>query len=261
MTIKLDNGDKITIYVCDDHAVNATVQAVKDAYTNKQGKIEELMKQAEELGLHVSMTTNGIAPMQEELPPVVSKPTAASNAVQPANAEQMTSQIPEDAGKKVTVIVPGAGPPTDDMLGDDVVSTDIIDSNKGMQSVGGASGGHAVDSHSSIDLGSLEDKLPEEARRGRVKMEMMEGRGGQPIAIPKKRVDGTGTTRINIVNTGGDSALQERFKNAAMSEDSDFRHGYQGATRDCPICKGTGFAENAGEEISCPKCSGTGIIH
>ena len=252
MTIKLDSGDKVTVYVCDDHAVDATVQAVKDAHVNKQNKIDELIKQAEELGLHIST--------QEELPPVVSKPTAASNAVQPAYTEQMTSQIPEDTKKKVTVIVPGTTP-INDMSGDDVVSTDVIDNNKGMQSIGGASGGHSVDSHSSIDLSSLEDKLPEEARRGMAKMEMMEGRGGQPIAIPKKRVDGTGTTRINIVNTGGDTALQERFKNAAMSEDSDFRHGYQGATRDCPICKGTGFAENAGEEISCPKCGGTGIIN
>ena len=58
-----------------------------------------MIKQAEELGLHISA--------QEELPPVVSKPTAASNAVQPAYTEQMTSQIPEDTKKKVTVIVPG----------------------------------------------------------------------------------------------------------------------------------------------------------
>lgn len=255
MTIKLDNGDKVTVYVCDDHAINATVQAVKDAHASRQNQIDQLIEQAKKLGLHVA---------EQELPVVVSKPTAASNAVQPANIGQMTPQIEESTGKlekKPVVITPGSVP-SNDMDGDDIVSTEVIDSSKGMKSVGGASGGHMVDSHGSHDFSSLEDQLPEDVRRGKIKMEMMEGRGGQPLAIPKKRMDGTGTTRINIVKTGGDTALQERFKTMASSENpADFRNGYQSSSRDCPICKGTGFTTNAGEEIQCPKCDGVGIIY
>ena len=255
MTIKLDNGDKVTVYVCDNHAINATVQAVKDAHASRQNQIDQLIEQAKKLGLHVA---------EQELPVVVSKPTAASNAVQPANIGQMTPQVEESTGKleKKPVVITPSSAPSNDMDGDDIISTEVIDSSKGMQSVGGASGGHMVDSHGSHDFASLEDQLPEDVRRGKIKMEMMEGRGGQPLAIPKKRMDGTGTTRINIVKTGGDTALQERFKTMASSENpADFRNGYQSSSRDCPICKGTGFATNAGEEIQCPKCDGVGIIY
>jgi len=224
MTIKLEDGSKITVHICDEHAEDATIKTARAAHLGKQQQIDAVLAQAKELGLELKLTL-----------------------------EPEDKEIKAKIKNKKNLKVPG-------MEGDDVVSTSQIDSSNGMVSVGGNAGGYAVDSHSSHDVNSLSDQLPAEVTTGKAKMTMAEGRGGQPIAIPQKRVDGTGTTRINIINTGGDRALQDRFKN--MSDEAGSKgskDGYQGMS-DCPICKGDCVVMNKNEESTCPKCKGSGFI-
>ena len=230
MTIKLEDESKITVHICDEHAEDATIKTARAAHLGRQQQIDALLAQAKELGLELKLSEGGV--------------------VTPEDKEIKETKVAKVENKE-SPKVPG-------MEGDDVVSTSQIDSSNGMVSVGGQAGGHAVDSHSSHDVGSLSDQLPAEVTTGKAKMTMAEGRGGQPIAIPQKRVDGTGTTRINIVNTGGDRALQDRFKNMA-SDETGSKDGYQGMS-DCPICKGDCVVMNKNEESTCPKCQGSGFI-
>ena len=237
MTIKLEDGSKITVHICDEHAEDATIKTAREAYSGRQQQIDAVLAQAKELGLELKLSEGGIATLEPEV-----KETK----------EETKEEVKEAKIKKGPKISP-------DMEGDDVISTSKIDSASGMVSVGGNAGGHAVESLPSHDMNSLSDQLPTGATEGKAKMTMAEGRGGQPIAIPQKRVDGTGTTRINIVNTGGDRALQERFKNMASDDTGSFKDGYQGMS-ECPICRGDCVVMNKNEETTCPKCQGSGFI-
>jgi hypothetical protein len=68
-----------------------------------------------------------------------------------------------------------------------------------------------------------------------------------PTTIPKKIVDQSGETTINIIDTGGDKALQETFKQEHIST----------YLNDCSVCKGTGRVMNGNK---CPRCNGIGMI-
>lgn len=243
MTITLEDGQKVSVDICDEHAEEATIKSARAAYQGKQAQIEEVLAQAKALGLNIGQTTGGLTVVESATPDPV--------------PDSMTVQAIEK---------PAAAPaaPLLEQDDPDVVPTSKIDGRAGMQSVGGNVSGTAVPSHNSHSMNDLGDKLPAGTTEGHAKMVMAEGRGGQPIMIPKKRVDGTGTTRINISQNETDAQLQERFKRMGQTSQSshdnqagpDFRAGYQDTTRDCPFCRGE--MEVNGKE--CPKCKGTGII-
>lgn len=237
MTITLADGNKVSVDVCDEHAEEATIKSCREAYEAKQSQIEELLAKAKELGLNISQISSGLT--------IVKQPVS--------EVQNPTIQAIDKKPKT----------PTLDTTADDVVPTSKID-RRPIQSVGGTVGGTSVPSLASHATNDLSDKLPAEVSEGYAKMAVMEGREGQPLVIPQKRVDGTGTTRIIIRKTEDDRTLQERFKRVAKESQSsydnaagpDFRSGYQDTTRDCPFCRGE--MEINGKE--CPKCKGTGLI-
>lgn len=235
LQITLDNGEKVTVAICDEHAEEATIKSARVAYTNKQKQIDDFLAQAKALGLNISINTgNNLS--------VVQAP------VQQAPVQQAPQYAPQQVSQAQPILE-----------GDDVVSTDFID-NKMMRSVGGG----GVESFSSFQAGSSKDKLDPNLLRGRAKITMMEGREGIPIAIPERRVDGTGTTRIKISKRENDQNLQNRFKR--MAEDSirdrspDFKSGYRDSMKSCPLCHESGSIRNMNQDIVCPKCQGSGVI-
>jgi hypothetical protein len=241
LTITLEDDKKVSVSICDEHAEEATIKSAREAYQAKQDQINAVLEQAKALGLNISETGGGLT-VATAPPPSEPAPQAEGTPTQPVAKQP---------------VVP-------DLEGDDVVPTTKLDANKGMQSVGGRVQGTSVSSHASLNTSDLQSKLPEEVLQGKAKMAIVEGREGQPIAIPQKRVDGTGTTRITINKGGGDRDLQERFKRMAVSSQSsddntagpDFRQGYQESQRDCPFCRGVGEVNDK----ECPKCKGAGFI-
>lgn len=254
--IKLDNGQKVTCDICDEHAEDATPKTVKVAYLEKQQKAEVLLEQLRKMGYNVanleqSKSGSGL------VIPVMSKP-----APQPVRAAA-PDIIPEE-----------------DLSGDDVVDTTILDSktSKGMVSATGAAsyggGSVSVAGHASFDAAAIAaNQLPPDqravllqARKGKAKLAVVEGREGQPLVIAEKRVDGFGTTRIKITKKEDDGKLQGRFKKMAKdSIDKDrapnfAREGYQNTQTECPICHGRCVIVQNNREISCPKCNGAGVI-
>lgn len=92
-------------------------------------------------------------------------------------------------------------------------------------------------------------------------MERVTTPGGEQRVIPKTILDAEGgRTEVRIVNTGGDKALQKRFKGMAdrskADRGPDFVHNYD--VKDCPVCGGSGI--NAVNKGKCPKCDGGGIL-
>lgn len=244
MNVTIDDGTKVTVFICDTHAEDATVKTAKNAYTIKQDKIKVLIEQAKALGFNLT----GMEQQGGVLVPTLAKPPRPA-----APAAEASPAQPEA------------------LEGDQVISTEILDSRRGMQSVGGQLDGVGhVTSHSSHDLSGLQSKLPEDARKGKAKMAIVEARVGMPIAIPETRIDGLGTTRIRVTKKENDGTLQSRFKKMAkdsieLDRTPDFaRSGYQNTQAECPICRGTCvIKQNVGgvvKEVSCPKCGGLGSI-
>jgi hypothetical protein len=223
--------------ICDEHAEDASIKSAKAAYQEKQDKIKILLEQAKLLGLNISETNNGLV--------VFEKPTT-TNEPEPE---------PETPNKKAPA----------QKMEDGFISTDMIDRHRPIITQGGNTSLGNIASHSSYDITETRAELPENALKGKVKMAVVEGRGGQPLAVPQQRIDGTGTTRINIIKSENDSKLQERFKKMAKSslgdQSPDFaRSGYSNSTANCPVCRGDGTVNMGKTTQSCPKCGGSGII-
>jgi ssDNA-binding Zn-finger/Zn-ribbon topoisomerase 1 len=240
LTITLDDGKKVAVQICDTHAEDATVKIARAAYLEKQNKAEGLIAQLKAMGYSIKEQGSLIVPT---LPAV---PTPA-----PPTDQQVE-------------------PVTGDGLDGEVIATEILDSRRGMQSIGGSTNHGHVAVHASHDFNGLKDKLPIEARKGRAKMTVFEAREGMPIVIPEIRKDGTGTTRIKITKKEDDIRLQGRFKKMAKDtierdRTPDFaRQGYRNTQSDCPICRGACvIKQSVGgkmQDVDCPKCNGSGVI-
>lgn len=240
MTITLEGGSKVSVHLCDTHADDATPKTVREAYLARQTKIAEVLAQARALGLNVAEFKNDggiLVPTAQPRPPAM---------------------------------IPPPLPRTEfDLQGDDIVPTSVLDSSRGMLSVGGATDFGHVSSHSSHSLSELKKALGSDLN-GKAKLAVVEAREGMPIVIAETRVDGTGTTRMRISKKEDDSRLQVRFKKMA---DQSMRHnitpdfaraGYKNAQAECPVCRGACVVKQmvAGvvREITCPKCAGLGSI-
>lgn len=252
LTVKLEDDTRITVDICDDHSEEATVKTAREAYQSNQDKIAVVLEQAKALGLNITEGAGGLtiaekpsepapAPVQAmtEQSVMVAQPALVSQPINP----KIVSKEEEEEGW---------------------IDTGMVDGQQGMQSIGGNVSGHSVTTHASHQVTGQKDVLPQGTRRGKVKMQLVEGRGGQPIAVPAKRVDGTGTTRIKIQQKEDDHKLQRRFKDMATKTRStfdnaagpDFRSGYNDTTRTCPICRGNCVINDQ----DCPKCDGMGFI-
>ena len=233
MTIVIDENNKIVVKICDTHADEATVKSAREAYINRKKKIDEVIAQAKSLGLHVIENPNGIA--------VVTSPLSPSQT----NIQKVPiikSLNANDAN---------------------VIPTSRLDHEQ--FTAAGVSNIPDAPAYSGHDLNSLSDKLPDNVRDGFAKMAIVEGRGGNPITIPQRRTDSTGTTNITIIKSENDVSLQNRFKKMAQESMGDrtpdfAKQGYQNVQRQCPVCRGTGSIIQQKIENTCPKCNGSGII-
>jgi len=243
MTIKVDDED-VTVKICDTDAETATPKMVMKSYLGKKSEIEEILAKARALGLQVDLpdSTSKIAIVADNRPKPV--PPAAASAA-PASPGKLDSAIAASvAGSRDEGVLP----------------TSVVDSVA--QRVRGASGGEVnAESYAAYTQGAGQDKLDPTLLEGRVKMGVGEGRGGQVIAVPAVRVDGTGTTTVRVRKDIDDAAIQRRFKQMANPDSGghSFLDGYN--VHNCPICKGEGVAKQRGVLDVCPKCKGTGLLN
>lgn len=246
MTIKLDDGSRVQVDLCDLHE-DLNARQAKEAFLARQEKINALLENLKALGVNLNIgpavqTQSGlIVPMPQ--------PTA------PTPAPAQVPQAPRQPSQSITVEELAS---EDDMI----VDTSLVD-GRVIKSVGGSTEFGTVASHSSVTTAGLKDRLPEEVLQGKVALSIVEGRSGVPIQIPTKRVDGTGVMTVRVQKTT-DAELQDRFKKlgneSRQDGGADFRNGYEVRETMCPVCRGACKVKNAGKLIDCPKCGGDGFI-
>lgn len=241
MQVTMDNGEVVTVWVSDEYADTATPSAVKkavlaltSAQSDRQKEIDDLMKKAASLGLDTSMFTKAA--------PIPAAPAASTPPPKPARQEMVPSS------------------PKNRIIDGRAADSRRVDPNvQGTVSALGSSvgGGGKEYEIRTTEKPSQDLKEGEMAEIGTVK-----GRGGMDLAIPVKRVGKTGETKVSIIDTGGDPALQKRFQDLKHAGDRDeqfdfIHNGYQVKTVNCGLCRGTGRVMKGRE---CPKCGGAGLI-
>jgi hypothetical protein len=239
MTVTLDSGDKVEAWISDEYAESATPKAVKEAVikfneeqSGKQKEMDALIAQAAKLGLVL------VQPDQEP-----ARTPAPKSAPKPAPAVINEDFVPENPNNRV-------------------VDGRVADSRKVNANVSGSASymGQGVSGGGAEYAIGSSDKPTEDLKEGeKAEIGMVKGRAGMQIAIPVRRSGKTGETKIAVVETGGDAALQRRFKDLAKQSETDapdFGHGgYQVKTVNCGVCRGTGRVMG---KKSCPKCGGAG---
>jgi len=233
------DSEKVLVRVCAIHADDITPKAAKEAYLGRKAEIDSVIAQAQKLGLRVQLPTDKqklvVAEGSPKPPPVA--PTVASPI--------------ELQGTRA----------------DGVLPTSVVDAvQQRVHGVAGVAGNVSVESHQPYSSADMASQLPDGATEGKVKLEIAEGRQGQPLAIPAVRQDGLGTTRLRITKGIGDAELQRRFKDLAsksINAPGDQYHSFGAGgydIRSCPMCKGTGnIAKTTTEIMVCPKCKGSGL--
>lgn len=233
MTITKEDGTKVAVKICDEHAEEATVKSAREAYNTRLDQIKAVMEQAKALGLNIEERNSGLSVARENPRPAVENQSTASR-----NGLILDPNDPS------------------------VISTQRLQSRE-FRSVTGVVDGASLESHNDYSPSNLSDKLDPTALEGYAQMAINEGRAGQHIAIPAIRQDKTGTTTIIINKTENDATLQARSKRlaqASMSNDGmSYKDGYAGH-RVCPLCRGVGFINTGKARPVCPKCHGLGNI-
>ena len=239
MVVRLDDGRSVEVWISDGFIDVATPKKVKEAVqnqeNNKQHEIEELIAKAKELGL--TIIADGSQPASE---PSASPTTPCPRPCNPKGSGTWTpatgNRIVDGAeADNKTISIPISGQVA--ALG---------------ESVSGIGSEYAIRST---------DKPSEDLRSGdRAEIGKVKGRLGMDVAIPVVRRGKTGETKVAVVNTGGDVALQKRFKQMASRSQSmeGPPDGYQVRTVQCTVCNGSG--KLMGGNKDCPKCNGIGIL-
>lgn len=234
------DSEKVVVKVCAIHAEDITPKAAKEAYLGRKAEIDSVIAQAEKLGLKIQL------------------PTTTQKLV-----------VAEGAPKPAAPSAPAVAPPAElqGTRADGVLPTSVVDAvQQRVHGISGVAGNVSVESHQPYSSSDMMSQLPDGVTEGKVKLEIAEGRQGQPLAIPAVRQDGLGTTRLRITKGVGDAELQRRFKDLASksinaSDDQYHSFGAGGYDiRSCPMCKGTGsIAKTTTEVMVCPKCKGSGL--
>lgn len=238
MQVTVSTGPQ-TVYVCSEHEEQASPKKVRELAEKRNTMLQDFKNQAEALGFKLVPMGNGIVAAESPVEPQAQAPAPIAATRQP---ETIPNKKP--VAKKVREI------DTPSMAADQK--------------------GNSVDlgKHSSYDTTkpvTRKDGTNIDAP-GIIEHEeqVVTGRGGSSVVIPKKIVSEAGVTDINIVDTGGDKALQNRFKattqmaaearSAGEAQKAILQGGYM--AKDCPLCKGTGITKINNQ--TCKKCNGVG---
>lgn len=238
ITIKLESGEKQRVLLCDQHEETSPKEARK--YIAKRSKqLDEFMEQAKALGYEIK-EGNILVPVKKES---IQEEHQEPQTPKPEPKKKSKKQDENDENEVVLDHIP------------------MVDT--------GAVRGKNIQTHQSLNIDNfMRDVVAKEEKENislkpktdKVVMQTVSGRGGIPMNIPKEISGNIGNTIVKIVNSGGDRALQDRFKeDADRSKVDGAKISSNYSVKDCSVCNGTGIARMGGKE--CPKCAGTGLLN
>lgn len=255
MTVAVD-GLKHEVALCSEHEDTNPKQA-REMVSAKITEFEDLKKRLAEYGMDANAT-----------------PTSGGIVI----VEQPKPKAPEQTNEKKPLIEVAYRKPNKEVeVGAPVSDNDTIKGKawktKGFGGVArGAVAQVQIEARQSVDVeAAMEKEFTEAKRKGKIekdaimprmasrvdKVQTVRGRGGQPMMIPKViKHSAGGNTVINVVDTGGDRTLQDRFR-AVADPVHRYKDGYD--VDNCNLCGGTGTSPVT--EKDCPKCAGTGILN
>ena len=234
MDLSIDDK-KHTIHLCDEHADDTTPKQAREALKKRVSQLEDIIKQAEALGLTI------VHPSESKKVIVVDNPEAEAAA--PAVAKTL-QKLPEFKGAS--------------------------------GSASGEGGSVGVASHSAIPIDSvMNNTISEMKESGKLasdvrpetyerELQQLTTKSGRQVILPSKIVGNTGTTVVKVVDSGGDRALQDRFKSEAQNSVGmeqgtlSAQPSYENDTVMCTFCGGTGVSRMG--NVACPKCNGAGLL-
>lgn len=241
LSIKLPDDTTASVRICDAHAEDITPKMARELYVEKLSKLQEIIKMARDNGLEVSFPT----PAGSKLI-VAQSSQAAAPTTNPAPTPIVPAEQEEERFLDGSIVRQKMGPVPAVMM-------------PALPALAGATTGPALtrEDISKVDLG-----------KEKIKVDVVEGRSGQPVVVPTIIKDNSGTTSIRVKKSISDVDLQKHFKANADSNDPDGsnKHSFAKAhaTRDCPFCNGSGVVSQVVNrvktKIECPKCKGAGLI-
>lgn len=277
MTVTIDDISYEIVF-CDEHGDDITPKKAKDKVIKKLKHYNELVEQMKEFGVDVNSTktsSGGIVlpTIQEPQPEPVAGPQHISKAVKSIILPKQQQAQPVRT-MKVVMSPNGVGQrsPTNKS---ELLTVQPI---SGVASGGGTQ--VTIEGRSSVNIGETVQRAIEAGKKKGsvdrdaktlmpsskvVESQTVRGRGGQPMTIARaiKHSSGGGTI-INVVDTGGDHVIQQRFRALASEGMRDnkriYNYGEKGYdVANCTLCAGTGITASNGD--SCPKCQGAGILN
>lgn len=221
--IKLDADKSVEVHICDTHADDATPKTAREAYLSRQAALDDILAKAKALGFEITIGKEGLSHAVDTKP--AKKVEVVAQEIEPANAIDTNKMNAILSSKRVVANAAGTGL--------------------------GSYAGHSLGGEGS------------ECLAGTVQPEVVQGACGSPLIIPAVKQDATGTTRVAVVRNNP-SEFDRRFKNMAQLANADqtpsFVMGYDRATRNCPMCKGTGESRIKGGSGVCTGCNGSGFV-
>ena len=243
-----------TIWVCQDHEEHASPKKIREIIEKREADIAEFEAKARSLGYTLTPIAGGIVAAAKNN--VQANDDSGSMGVHDASQPQPQPQTQHNtdsrSGQQQTMKLDPRQRMATRKIRDIEAPTNAIDP---------AGRNVTLEKHESYNTTevALKDGTKVNAPKEKVEeAQVVSGRGGVPISIPRKVVGDAGVTDIIIVDTGGDRTLQNRFKSIANDSINnygpDFKSGY--AVRDCTLCGGAGISRISKDV--CPKCKGAG---
>lgn len=259
MTVTVDDK-KYEVSLCSEHAEETTPKQVKDKVKERIIEIEEVLKKVKELGLTDMLV--GSASKKIEV-------VETAKETEPTPEPEPRPEPEPEPQPKVTIVKKQAEKPAERSGPSQITRVKRISKEKGMskvKSVGGVAMSKAgtsanLESFESLDASALASEIAEE-KGGSVPQvkaidyQVVAGRGGHAMRLPRNIKQTDGTTTIQMVDTGGDRTIQERFRELSAGNFSHKKDGYD--VMNCSLCRGAGLARTG---QTCPKCGGTGLLN
>jgi hypothetical protein len=267
LTVTVDDV-KYQVTVCDEHAEDITPKQVKEKVREKINEYNQLVDKMKEFGMDVTESSPGGIMVAEdstkssETEESEEKPSKKRKILLANTDGEVVAD--KEAGKQPRVIKKKVLPKVRSVSG-------ALASKSGNRM--------SIEARESVDAAAaVESEIIAAKKKGKgketvevevpvtedIEYQTVPGRGGRPMRIPKRIKHNQGSTKVAIVNTGGDRTIQDRFREMAdiskrtgMEGHIYGRDGYD--TVPCNMCDGSGIAKATGEE--CPKCKGVGQLN
>ena len=219
------DGKKIAVGVCDSH-LDISISKVRGIIVDKRNKLLKLIEEMKSLGLDVSIIAGNNVSVAEK------------KGVKQVEVESEVEVEPEVKVNKIAKKV-----------------------NKKMANTRSISG-EGADRFSTYDVDSMVGKEAKAAGCAvpvveEIELQVVAGKGGVPVQIPKRVKDSIGSTEIHIVPTSNKMIDHGKFDERSFAGSYDAAAHARGF-KECNLCSGTGESHSKGHSV-CPKCKGTGI--